>query len=278
MRYAALYAIFAVYFLLSPIAFAVPADANIIQRIRALKSSKQDQLSNAIDNTKQELMLSRRARVLTKSELDKLPKYDNRPGYRATDRVFQPMGNGKYRELQKNKNGQWVEKDKNSRKKDILTFNTKEQKQAKLDELQSSLKTMQSQLSRIDANDLTIIIDEFDGPFHVGTIGRIDTIPYDAGRRILRLKQEVRIIGIHDEDESIVEITYRSESVPGGPPRDYKKAFWLRGVSTVGLIDRNSITPPPLIIITGTKDYFNLGGEKMTVFVIEPLEVPLGVL
>jgi hypothetical protein len=34
----------------------------------------------------------------------------------------------------------------------------------------------------------------------------------------------------------------------------------------------------PTLIITGTKDYYNMGGEKQTVFVLEPLEVPDNVL
>jgi hypothetical protein len=243
---------------------ATTADTNIIQQIRDLKASKLSQLSQSIDNTKRELALSRRARVLTKHELEQNPR---------PHEIHAEYRHGQWVEMEY-KNKQWVEKDKNPRKKDVLVFHYKQEKQDKLDELQSSLKTMQSRLDRLDANDMNVIIDEFQGPFHVGTIGRIDTIPYDTGSRILRLQQEVRIIGIINDHKSIVDITYRSEAVPGSPPHDYKKTFWLKGVSTVGLVDRSSIATPPFLIITGTRDYETVLGAKQTVFVMEPLEIP----
>jgi hypothetical protein len=259
MHITALYLVFTFYFLLSPVVYAVPADANIINRIRDLKASKQDQLSNAIENTRRELMLSSRARVLTKHELekyerDRLEKYRN-PG----------TGDS--------------QKNKNPRKKDVLVFHYKKEKQDKLDELQSSLKTMRSRLDRIDANDLNSIVDSFRAPFHVGQFGRVGSASVDVRGPVsgkywhsLEIQQRMYIIGIINDHESIVGYVFGYGEGRGTP--DLTKTFWLKGVSTAGLVDRSSINPPPFLMITGTKDYETVLGAKQTVFVMEPLELP----
>ena len=221
---------------------SVIADANIISQIRSWKASKSEQLSQSIEDTKRELMLTRRARVLTQHERDKLNS-----GYRRSDR-----------------------ENKNPRKKDVLVFSGKEAKQEAIDKLQSSIEKMQYQFDRIEANDLNCIVDPFKS-FGVGRIGRV-------GTSIMGIEQEMRIIGIINDHESIVEYTVNYQLISvGGPvkyPESVTKTIWLRGVSTVGKVDRSSITPPPLLIITGTKDYETVLGAKQTVFVMEPLDIP----
>jgi hypothetical protein len=242
MRIIALYLVFTFYFFISTLAYAVPADANIIQQIRGWKTLKQSQLSQSIEDTKDELMVSRRVRVLTQHERDKLNS-----GYGRSNR-----------------------ENKNSRKKDVRTFSSEDEKREKLNELQSKLKEYQHRFDAVEANDMNYIVDPFKS-FGVGRIGRV-------GPSVEGMMQGMQIIGIINDHESIVEYTVNYQLISVGGPVKYPDpvtaTIWLKGVSTAGLVDRSLIVPPPVLIISGTKDYETVLGAKNTVFVFEPLDIP----
>jgi hypothetical protein len=242
-------------------ALAVIADANIISQIRDLKASKIDRLSDDINNTQRQLRLTSRAHVLTKYERDQHP-------YKNSSHL-------------ENRHGQWVEvnPNKNPRKKPVVTFYSEDEKKAKIEELRSRLKLQKSNLDGIEANDLNDIIDSFRAPFSVNQFGRVGSAvvgiraPVSGGYwGSMEIQQRMYVIGIINDHEVIVGYVF--DYGEGNRSPDITKTFWLRGISTVGLVDRSPVKPPPFLIITGTHDYYNMGGEKQTVFMLEPLEIP----
>jgi hypothetical protein len=232
---------------LSSRAGAVIADANILNQLRFLKADKIAQLIADCNNAEKELARYVRAPI--------------KP----------------YR--------------KQASRKDVLMDippnpvqrkDPAKEKRAVIDDLRAKTQVLQRRIALVEANDLNLIVPVFETPFRIGDIGRLGDVHYGGRGQDFTHQQRFRIISIFSGDESLVEFeisayfTRHNDIGMGvGPGEILSKNVCLRGVSTAGLITGSPIKPPPFLIITGTQDYFTPVGAKQTVFVFEPLEIPV---
>jgi hypothetical protein len=245
-----LLAILFVLFFLSGPALAVVADANILDHLRSLKAGKIAQLSNDCNKAEEEL-----ARCI-----------------RAPIKSFQKQNPQKPALLDVPVNP-------------VQRKDPHKEKRAAIDAMREKVLDLQQNISRAEANDMNIIIEPFQSHFYIGQIGRVgETIYGGTGQRITH-HQGFKVISIINDLEALIEFSitgyftrFNSFGAGLGGGEFETKNIWLRGVSTAGLITGSSVKPPPLLIITGTQDYFTPVGAKQTVFVFEPLKIPADAL
>ena len=169
------------------------------------------------------------------------------------------------------------------------TYPDKASKQKEITRIRGELSWENAIRTHIEANDMNWLIDSFDLPFHVGQVGKM-------GSGSNHVAQSMRALGVVDARTALVEYTVDEELISsggdggfgstegrfltgrhtGGVPYPVTKKIWLTGIDTTGLVDRSEIIPPRFMIITGTHDYYTVAGNKQTVFVFEPLEIPSG--
>jgi hypothetical protein len=123
--------------------------------------------------------------------------------------------------------------------------------------LQFYIDKLTVRLARIEANDLSEILDPFSPPLAVGDIGRM----YGEGAEY----QYLVILGIVDSNNCRALFHLGEDSdIP----------VWLEGLPTANLVDGSQITPPPFMRITGARDYLTPYHDKKTVFILEKFVVP----
>jgi len=99
----------------------------------------------------------------------------------------------------------------------------------------------------------------------VGSIGTLRT--NDAWVLQVVGKNEMLV-----REEWVIDIWTARNNRPVMKHRDVEKVFWLKGVSTEGVVDKSRLEYDKPLQITGTKTYDTAVGTS-TVFVLEPIDL-----
>jgi len=242
----------------SSIAFAVVADANMIEQVRQMKVARLAELKTEYDEIPQQIRRCRFAPIVA----DRKDTSYNKP---ASNRKRQT-----------------------GRRPAKITFKSQKEKLEALNELKKKPAKIQQNISALEANDINCLFPVFTLPFSVGQIGRLGKIilRYYEGIPYVH-NQYLKIISISDNENALVRfyITERFQDSPS--PRESQtligyrvgryvpvtKTIWLRGFDLEDRITGSSLTPKGPWIITGTTDYMTPNHAKFTVYVFEPLEI-----
>jgi hypothetical protein len=139
---------------------------------------------------------------------------------------------------------------------DPHSYKYQEDKDDEIRSIKSQISELTFNLKRIEANDLDYILLPMSPPLHVGQIGCITSNLY--------------IENIINDNNSIVGLF---SGYSGRFPTT--QSVWIRGVSTKDLADGSKLPCPKYMRVTGTDNYFHPVGAKNTLFVLEPIQLPL---
>lgn len=142
------------------------------------------------------------------------------------------------------------------------SFYNRKEKQDEINRLKVLIVDYKIRLLRIEANDLDVIVPSFWPPLAVGSI-------YKTTGGVNTVSQPMLIYEIIDRNNCVVILRMGL-----GEKYPVEQAVFVRGVSTVNLVDGSLLSPPPFMRITGTTDYFHAAGGKNTLFVLEPFTPP----